>query len=111
MLCCARGSDTQQRTRTYDCFCCVAVAVYRYSVQKRSIKKKENEGSTLLYKMLEDMLALANSVCLLALSSGMYERKTTAQHDRTALRCAVELAKLSGAGVLVLCFQLAGCDL
>ena len=39
----------------------------------------------------------------------------TAGHDnarhRTALRCVVELAKLSGAVLLFLCFQLAGCDL
>ena len=40
----------------------------------------ENEGSTLLYKMLEDMLTLANSVCLLVLSSGMYERQSTAKY-------------------------------
>ena len=40
----------------------------------------EKEGS-LLYKMLDDMLALANcSVCLIALSSGMYERESTAKH-------------------------------
>ena len=61
------------------------------------------------------MLALANSVCLLALS-GMYERESTAKHGtarpdttprhRTALCRAVELAKLSGAGVLLLCIQL-----
>ena len=64
----------------------------------------EKEGS-LLYKMLDDMLALANSVsCLLALSAGMYEeekvrqtfkaRHSTAPYSRarhrTALRCAVE---------------------
>ena len=30
--------------------------------------------------MLEDMLALGNSVCLLSLSSGMYERESTAKH-------------------------------
>ena len=82
------------------------------------------------------MLALANSVCLRAWSSGMYERESTAKHGtarhsrtqhgtarrarhrarhRTALRRAVELAKLNGAGdtaVFLLCFQLyaAGCD-
>ena len=45
----------------------------------------------MLYKMLQDTLALANFVCLLALS-GMYERKrrqaphSTAQH-RTAPHC------------------------
>ena len=71
--------------------------------------------STLLYKMLEDMLALAN--CLLASVVVWYVRKrkhskarhSTAQHGtvphrtaghdiarhRTALRCAVDLAKLS----------------
>ena len=75
----------------------------------------EKEGSTtLLYEKLENVLALANSVCLLALSSGMYERESTAKHDtarhctaqhgtagydtarhRTALRCAPERAQLS----------------
>ena len=62
------------------------------------------------------MLALANSVCLQALSSGMYERVSTAKHGTVrrstaphaghdtgrhsmALRRAVELAKLDGAGV------------
>ena len=61
------------------------------------------------------MLALANSVCMLALPSGMYERGSSAKHGtarystaqhaghdiarhRTALRRAVELAKLDGAG-------------
>ena len=58
------------------------------------------------------MLALANSVCLLVLSSGMYEGGSTATHGiarhnraphgtarpRTALRRAVELAKLNRAG-------------
>ena len=47
------------------------------------------------------MRALANSVCLLALSSGMYERESTANYGtarhRTALCRAVELAKLNGA--------------
>ena len=80
----------------------------------------ENEGSTLLYKMLEDMLPLANAVCLLALSSGMHKRESTAKHSTagydtarhlTSLRRAVELAKRSGAEVLLLCLQLAGCDL
>ena len=51
------------------------------------------------------MLALANSVCLLALSSGMYERENSAKHGtarhRTALRRAVELVKLNGAGACV----------
>ena len=78
------------------------------------------------------MLALANSVRLLALSSGMHEREHSAKHGtarhrtaphaahdtarhRTALRRAVELAKLNGAGdtaVCFLCLQLyaAGCD-
>ena len=74
--------------------------------------------------MLEDMLALANSVSLLALSSGMFERESAAQHGtarhstaqhgtvphrtaghdtarhHTALRCAVDLDKLSRANVL-----------
>ena len=45
----------------------------------------ENEGSTLLYKMLGDMLALANPVCLLliALSSVCTKEKvkqSMAQH-------------------------------
>ena len=64
------------------------------------------------------MLALANTVCLLALSSGMHEREHSAKHGtarhstapraghdtarhRTALRRAVELAKLNGAGACV----------
>ena len=36
----------------------------------------------MLYKMLEDMLALANSASLLliTLSSGMYEKQRTAKH-------------------------------
>ena len=65
----------------------------------------EKEGSTtMLYKMFDDMLALANFVCLLALSPGMYERESTAKHGTTrhgrarqgtALHCAAELAKLS----------------
>ena len=58
------------------------------------------------------MLALANSVCFLALTSGVYTKEKalrstapqagndTAQH-RTALRRIVELAKLNGA---LLCF-------
>ena len=86
------------------------------------------------------MLALANSVSLLliAVSSDLYEEKaqqttapygtvrhSTAPHGRarhrtagldtarhrSARRRAVELPKLSRAGVLFLCFQLAGCDL
>ena len=31
--------------------------------------------------MLEDLLALANSVCLIALSSGIYQRESTAEHS------------------------------
>ena len=68
-------------------------------------KKMENEGSALLYKMLEVMLALANSVlvCLLALSSCMYGRESTAKHGTarhrtaghdTARRCAAPLSYL-----------------
>ena len=40
----------------------------------------ENKGSALLYNILDNMLALANSVCLLALLFGMYERESTAKH-------------------------------
>ena len=100
-----------------------AVVVYRYSIKRRPIKEEmDNEGSTLLYKMLEDTLALANSVFLLALLSSVYGRESTAKHGterhsnahstaphgraghdtarhRTALRCAVQLVKLSGAGL------------
>ena len=113
-----------------NCCCCIPV---RH--KKKSLNKNGNVSSTLLHKMLEDMLALANSVRLLALSSGTYERECTAKHGttghskaqqgtaqhrtakhntaqhRTALRCAVEHAKLGGAGVLFSCFQLAGCYL
>ena len=39
-------------------------------------------------KMLEDVLALANSACLLALSSGMYERASTAKHGTARLSTA-----------------------
>ena len=66
----------------------------------------------MLHTVLENMLALANSVCLLALSSGMYERERVenkAQHGtashctaghgiaghRTPQNVAAELAKLS----------------
>ena len=80
VLCCAHGSGSQQHTRTY--YCCTAVAVCRCSI-KKAPKKMENKGSTLLYKVLEDMLVLTNSVCLLfvvALSSGMCERESTAKH-------------------------------
>ena len=62
------------------------------------------------------MLALADSVCLPAMSSGVYERESTAKHGTarhstaphaghdttrycTALCRDVELAKLNGAGV------------
>ena len=65
------------------------------------------------------MLALANSVCLLALSPGMQESSNSAKHGtalhttsphaghdtaqhRTALRRAVELGKLKRAGSCVL---------
>ena len=74
-----------------------------------------NEGSTLLQKKLEHMLALANSVCLMALSPGMSEREITATHStarhstvthgrarhRTAQRYA---ATLNEVGVLFCCF-------
>ena len=53
----------------------------------------EKEGSTLLCDMLEDMLALANSVCLLAWSSGMYEREIAARHG-TARRCSAQLTSV-----------------
>ena len=60
------------------------------------------------------MPALANSLCLLALSSGVHERDNSAKHNmgwhstaphagndtarlRMALRWAIELAKLNGA--------------
>ena len=80
----------------------------------------ENGGSTLLYKMLEDMLALANVVWWLGVivwcvrkRKRSKARHSTVQHDKarhraaghdnsryhTALRCACEVAKLSGAGV------------
>ena len=48
----------------------------------------ENEGSTLLYKVLEDMLSLAKSVCLLELSSGIFERESTAKHGTARHRTA-----------------------
>ena len=62
---------------------------------KRNVQiiKMEKEGSTLLCDMLEDMLALANSVCLLALSSGMYEREIAARHG-TARRCSAQLTSV-----------------
>ena len=73
----------------------------------------ENEGSTVLYKILEDNVHAGGSrhLCMLAsVVFGMHEtehskaRHGTAGHDtarhRTALRRAVELPKLSGAGVL-----------
>ena len=64
------------------------------------------------------MIALANSVCLLALSSDMHEREHSAKHGtarhstaphagndttrhRTTLSRAVDLAKLNGAGACV----------
>ena len=70
---------------------CTAVGVYRYGIkQKGHIKNEQNEGSTLLYKMLEDMLALANSICLLliALWSGVYARESTAKHCTARHRTA-----------------------
>ena len=60
----------------------------------------ENEGSTLLYIMFEDMPVLANSFCLIALSSGTWyvgmrkyskvrtARHSTAQHGRARNRTA-----------------------
>ena len=59
---------------------------------------------------------LANVVvCYVRRRKHSEARHSAAQHGtarhRTALRRAVELAKLSGAGVLFSCFQLAGCDL
>ena len=54
VLCCTRGPTTYIHSRTqYDC----------------CIKRSRTH-----------MLALANSVCLLALSSGIYERESTAKH-------------------------------
>ena len=75
-------------------------------------------------------LALANSACLQAMSSGMHEKESTAKHGTTrhstaphaghdtarhstALRRAVELAKLNGAGgggFVLSDMYAAGCD-
>ena len=69
------------------------------------------------------MLALANSVCLLALSPGVHETQHSAKHGtarhsmashaghdttrhRTALHCAVALAKLTNRVRVFLCFHL-----
>ena len=98
MFCCARGSTTYILVRTTAVLLFAAVT-YRYSI--RTIKKingKQNQD--LPYKMLEDMVVLANSACLLASVVVWHVRKRkhgTARH-RTALRRAVELAKLNGAG-------------
>ena len=91
-------------------YCCLLLHTYRSRMFVAVQKSMETEDSMLqLYKCSRTyMLALANSVCLLALSSGMHEREhyakpgTTrqstaphARHDtarhRTALRRAVEL--------------------
>ena len=60
---------------------CSLLYTYRYSIRKRFFKKGKWR---LLYKMLEDIHAGSRqlSACMLALSSGMYERalQSTAQH-------------------------------
>ena len=89
----------------------------------------ENEGSPVLYKLLEGMLALAD-ICTEEEAQQSTARHRTARHrtashrtaphrtaphrtaphrtapHRTAPHRTVELAKLNGAGVLFLCFQL-----
>ena len=51
--------------------------------KKKAPKKRKMKASTLLYKILEDMLAGSRQLCMLAiiaLSSGTYERESTAKH-------------------------------
>ena len=63
------------------------------------------KNQDLLYEMPEDMLALANSVCLLAIVVVWYVRKRKhckARHS-TARGHAVDLAKLNGAGDTTVC--------
>ena len=93
VLCCARGSDNilVHHCCTRYCCCCIPVQ------HKQKPLKKENEGSMLLYKMLEDMChAGSRQLCMLA-SVVWYVRKRkhskarhrTAGHDTTAPHGAV----------------------
>ena len=69
-----------QRQHTYSYmllpYCCCGILVQHKKRRKTKRKMKAQH----CHKMLEKMLALAISVCLLALSSGMYEREITAKH-------------------------------
>jgi len=73
VLCCARGSTTYMLVHTTAVLLFLAAYV---PLQDVCCSPKTDGKCRFLYKMLEDMhdmLALANSVCLLALSSGIYE--------------------------------------
>ena len=81
VLCCARDSDTlRQHTRTYYCCCYISVQ------HKKRFPPQKWKKAQHCCRKCEDMLALVNSVCLLALPSAMYEREhsksrySTAQH-------------------------------
>ena len=86
-LCCARGSHTQRHTRTYYyCCCCILT----------KIGKRPNTFCTGVCCMLEDMLALANSVCFCpVVCSQEKAQQSTARHGTawhsTARRCVTPL--------------------
>ena len=94
MLCCARGSTAYNSYSGEYTYCgaavCCCIRTARGCLcqsKKRWKMKTATENEVIInsrIKFPEDictyMLAMANSVCLLALSSGIYERESTAKH-------------------------------
>ena len=60
-------------------YCCLLLHTYRSRTFVAVQKTMENEDCSIKCSR-RYMLALANAVCLLALSSGMYEKESTAKH-------------------------------
>ena len=84
LLCCARGTAVDiKRQHTRVVHATSTAALHRYSIQQGPRKQNVEKAAsiTMLYKMLDDMLPLANSVCLLLYRCRLVRTKEKAQQN------------------------------